>query len=64
MRIASVLANRFARIRAAGELGISATGQADNHVLDQFFRVQRLAGGERRARGLAFTALHAGVEAE
>ena len=41
-----------------------ASGQADDHVLDQLLRVQRLAGGERRAHRLALAALHAGVEPE
>ena len=64
VRMAAVLADRLARIGAAGERGVGATGQADDHVLDELFRVQRLAGGKRRAHGFALAALHAGVEAE
>ena len=64
VRIAAMLADWFARIRAAGELSVSAAGEADDHVLNQFFRVQRLAGGEGRARCFALAALHAGVETE
>ena len=64
VRSAAVLAERDARVGAAGELGVGATGQADDHVLDQLLRVQRLAGGEGRADCLALAALHAGVEAE
>ncbi|MCY1174521.1 hypothetical protein D9M73_147270 [compost metagenome] len=51
-------------VRAAGELRIGATGQADDHVLDQLLRVQWLAGGKCRARSFALTALHAGIETE
>ena len=64
VRAAAVLAQRFAWIGAAGELRVVAAGQADDHVLDQLLRVQRLAGGERRAHRLALAALHAGVEPE
>ncbi|CAI8943778.1 hypothetical protein EMIT053CA3_70034 [Pseudomonas donghuensis] len=64
MRVAAMLADRLARVRAAGKLGIGAAGQANDHVLDEFFRVQRLACGKRRAHGLALAALYAGVKAE
>ena len=52
-----MLADWFAWIRAASELGIGAASEADDHVLNQFFRVQRLAGSERRARGFTLAAL-------
>lgn len=64
VRVAAMLADRLARVRAASELGVGATGQADDHVLNQFFRVQRLASGIGRAHGFTFTALHAGIEPE
>ncbi|MNN00353.1 hypothetical protein D3C81_1129400 [compost metagenome] len=64
VRVATMLADRFARVRAASELGIGAAGQADDHVLDKFFRVQRLACGKRRAHRFTFAALHAGIETE
>ncbi|MNE87269.1 hypothetical protein D3C80_1844510 [compost metagenome] len=62
MRVAAVLADWLAGVRAAGELGVGAAGQADDHVLNEFFRVQRLSGSKGRARGFALAALHAGIE--
>ena len=64
VRAAAVLAQWLARVGRTSEFGVIATGQANDHVLDQLLRVQRLAGGEGRAHGFALAALHAGVEAE
>ncbi|MCY1420066.1 hypothetical protein D9M71_356770 [compost metagenome] len=62
--VAAVFTNRLSRVRAAGELRIGATGQANDHVLNQLLRIQRLASSECRARSFAFTALHTGIETE
>ena len=43
-------------------MSIGAPRHAHHHVLNQLFRVQRLACGKGRTRGLAFAALHAGVK--
>ena len=61
-RRAAVGAGALARMRRAGVGSVALAGQAADHVLDQFFRIERLAGGQCRAGRLAFAALDAGVE--
>ena len=62
MRVAAMLTNRFAGIGTASKVSIGAAREADHHVLNQFLWIERLAGGESRAGGFAFAALHAGVK--
>ena len=64
VRVTAMFTNRFARVRATRKMGIGTTRQPNHHVLNQLFRVERLAGGEGRASGFAFTALHAGIKAQ
>ncbi|MNT65156.1 hypothetical protein D3C72_2031160 [compost metagenome] len=59
-----MFADGFAWVRAAGKLGISAASQANDHVLDEFFRVQRLSGSKGWARCFTLAALHTGVKTE
>ena len=61
---ARVLADRNAGRRAARVLRVRTADHADDEILNQLLRIERLTRRERGARGFALAALHAGIEAQ